>query len=121
MSHPERGLQRSKISSAPVLYITDKTKQSLIGRLGVGFFFCFQAFECFINLVAQQFDVLLLCVSVCVFDSLFLFFSVSDKPSVETNVVKTALEMTVEMTFQMTVSVAVELPCGCGNDRSAGC
>ena len=78
------------------------------------FFFCFQVFQCFINLVAQQFDVLLLCVSVCVFDSFFLFFSVSDKRRVETNVVKMSAEMTVNMTVEVrvetTVSVAVELP-----------
>ena len=57
------------------LVFTDKTKLKLDREVGGGCFFLFQVFRCFINLVAKQFDVLFVCVSVCVFHSLFLFLS----------------------------------------------
>ena len=72
---PINCLQTFKSNETANGMITDKTKLKLDREVGGGCFFLFQVFRCFINLIAKQFDVLFVCVSVCVFHSLFLFLS----------------------------------------------
>ena len=70
-------LAHAKLTLRAITLLTDKTKLKLDREVGGGCFFCFHVWQCFINFVAKEIDVLFLCVSGCVSFTFSFFFFLS--------------------------------------------